>query len=491
MSRASSSRAAMESRMPRISCEEIAIRPIRSPRRAAMGASGTGGRSTASPGSASRKPLTQLTSGNSRITCRKASAIPIRRTPIMSALRPGLARNAVQICRYSTTTTSEHRIRNTSIRTRKIRGEESLKGSMSCSMANGSSPQSAHNTAASRRKEEPEKQPGMLLCSFRLTCARPSRFSEDSACGVPHAVRFPERPQHVPVNRLVAGKDAFRGQRDVAPLEIGDKAAGLAHERNPGRHVPRREPALPIGIDAAGRDPCKIERRRSEPAQPGGPFLYRRMLAARQRDIATAGVRQGARNNRFGKPLASRHAQPAIIQEGALAALGGEQLITDGIVDDAGNDRALALERNRDREMRDAVQKVQGAVKRIDDPAMGLVRAFVAAAFLAEEAVARTRRCKLGAQRLLGPTVGRSHEIGGTLERNLQVLELAEIPLERTARFLGGFDHHVEEGGTKHARERRKAGVSGWHRPLAVLVTSAAVRPAQTAYTCLRRVCPR
>src|SRR5271166_3414187 len=112
--------------------------------------------------------------------------------------------------------------------------------------------------------------------------------------------------------------------------------------------------------------------------------------------------------------------------------------------------------------MRDAVQKVQGAIKRIDDPAMGLVRAFVAAAFLAEEAVAGTRRCKLGAQRLLGATVGRSHEIGGTLERNLQVLELAKIPLERAAGFLGGFDHHVKERGTKHARERRKAGVSGW-----------------------------
>ena len=45
-----------------------------SPRIAAIGASSTGGRSTARPGSARRKPLTQATSGNSRITWRNASS---------------------------------------------------------------------------------------------------------------------------------------------------------------------------------------------------------------------------------------------------------------------------------------------------------------------------------------------------------------------------------------------------------------------------------
>ena len=73
-----------------------------------MGASSTGGRSTARPGSASRKPLTQLTSGNSRMTCRKASTMPMSSTPMISALSPGLARKAAQICRYSTITTSAH-----------------------------------------------------------------------------------------------------------------------------------------------------------------------------------------------------------------------------------------------------------------------------------------------------------------------------------------------------------------------------------------------
>ena len=126
-----------------------------------MGASNTGGRSTASPGSASRKPLTQSISGNRRMTCRKASAMPMASTAMINALSPGLARKAAQICLYSTITTSAHSVRNTTIRTRKIRGDESLNGSMSCAMVMGSAPPSSpDNKARTRRKEEPRPPPG-------------------------------------------------------------------------------------------------------------------------------------------------------------------------------------------------------------------------------------------------------------------------------------------------------------------------------------------
>ena len=56
-------------------------------------------------------------------------------TAMISAFRPGLAMKATTICLYRTTTTRPHRTRNTSIRNRKIRGEDSLKGSRSRAMA--------------------------------------------------------------------------------------------------------------------------------------------------------------------------------------------------------------------------------------------------------------------------------------------------------------------------------------------------------------------
>ncbi len=54
---------------------------------------------------------------------------------MMSALSGGLALNAIRICGWMTTTIRLHRIRKTSIRTRKMRGEETLNGSMSRAMA--------------------------------------------------------------------------------------------------------------------------------------------------------------------------------------------------------------------------------------------------------------------------------------------------------------------------------------------------------------------
>ena len=79
-----------------------------------------------------------------------------------------------------------------------------------------------------------------------------------------------------------------------------------------------------------------------------------------------------------------------------------------------------------------------------------LSAAFARAAFLADEAVAGTRLFELLAHDLLGAPVGRGDEIGRPLERDLQVLDLAEIALERAAGLARGLDHHVEEGGTEH-----------------------------------------
>ena len=143
-SRASSSRVAIELVRLRMVCGEIAVRLPPSPRIAAIGASKTGARPRASPGSARRNPLTQAISGNSRRTCRNDSRMPTTSTPMISALRPGLARNAVQICPCRMKTSNPPRMRNTSIRTRKIRGEETLKGSLSAIRGAMAAPLAAH-----------------------------------------------------------------------------------------------------------------------------------------------------------------------------------------------------------------------------------------------------------------------------------------------------------------------------------------------------------
>src|SRR5262249_23931292 len=83
-----------------------------------------------------------------------------------------------------------------------------------------------------------------------------------------------------------------------------------------------------------------------------------------------------------------------------------------------------------------------------------LVAAFARAAFLAQETVAGTRMRELLAQDFLRVPVRGGDEIGRPLERRLQVLDLAEIALERAAGLARGLDHHVEKGGAEHGGPR-------------------------------------
>ena len=91
------------------------------------------------------------------------------------------------------------------------------------------------------------------------------------------------------------------------------------------------------------------------------------------------------------------------------------------------------------------------------------VGAFVLAAFLAEEAVARPRLGELGAKRFLGLAVGCGDEIARALQRDLEVFDLAEVALQ-CARGLARRSHHdVDEGGVLHQSARPREGnlVSG------------------------------
>ena len=235
-------------------------------------------------------------------------------------------------------------------------------------------------------------------------------------------------------------------------VAIGDKAAGLAHDKQARRDIPRRQIALPVAIEPAGGDPGEIERGGAVAAQAGEILLRDENFGPRARQVAAAVMRQAAGHHRVGEPRPRRDANPPVVEEGALAALGDEQIVVGRIVDEAGDDGAVALERDRHGEMRNAVQEIGGAVERIDDPAVRVVGAGMRAAFLAEKAVIRPRLGELGAQNLLGLAVGGGDEIARAFERHLQMLDLAEIALEVAAGALRGLDHDVEKGGMLHGR---------------------------------------
>ena len=88
--------------------------------------------------------------------------------------------------------------------------------------------------------------------------------------------------------------------------------------------------------------------------------------------------------------------------------------------------------------MGDAVQEIQRAVQRIDDPAVGLSVPSRRPPSSPRK-LYRPREFKFLAQGLLGSVVGRGHEIRGSFHRHLEMLDLAEVPLERAAAFCAAL----------------------------------------------------
>ncbi len=157
-------------------------------------------------------------------------------------------------------------------------------------------------------------------------------------------------------------------------------------------------------------------------------------------------MRQPAGDHRVGKVAPAGNPQPLIVEEGALAALGGIELFIGGIVDHACDHGAFALQADRNRKLRNPMQEVRRAVERIDDPGVGLVVTHARAAFLADKTVARPRLGEVVVQHLLGALVGERDKIGRPLQRHLKIFDLAEVALEAAAGAARGFDHDVDKG---------------------------------------------
>ena len=97
--------------------------------------------------------------------------------------------------------------------------------------------------------------------------------------------------------------------------------------------------------------------------------------------------------------------------------------------------------------MRDAVEEVGGSIERIDDPARLGGIALDHPAFLEQHAPVGPGVAKLLDQGLLGALVGHRHEIGRTLLRHLQLLDLVIVAAQARRRLAHGAGHDGDQAG--------------------------------------------
>ena len=121
-------------------------------------------------------------------------------------------------------------------------------------------------------------------------------------------------------------------------------------------------------VEAAGCHVGQVEGGCTRAAQAGG-FL-RELLEDRQVgvDVAELAIGETSADQGVGEAQALGDADAAVVEEGAGALGGGEQLVAVRVEDDGLLDHALARQGDGDRVLGKAVDEVGGAVERVDDP---------------------------------------------------------------------------------------------------------------------------
>ena len=95
--------------------------------------------------------------------------------------------------------------------------------------------------------------------------------------------------------------------------------------------------------------------------------------------------------------------------------------------------------------MGDAVQEVAGSVERIDDPARLVCVTFDDARLFHHETPVWACGEQFVIDRAFGDAVGLGHEVRRALAAHLEVLDLAEIATQATARLARGFLHYADD----------------------------------------------
>jgi hypothetical protein len=111
-------------------------------------------------------------------------------------------------------------------------------------------------------------------------------------------------------------------------------------------------------------------------------------------------------------------------------------------------------ERDRHRELREAMQEVRGAVERVDDPLVLVVA--LRAALLGEDRVVRVGAVDDADDLVLGEPVDLGDEVVALLGADGQPVDPLEVADDHVARAAGGTDRDVEHGVHDAARRFRK-----------------------------------
>ena len=199
--------------------------------------------------------------------------------------------------------------------------------------------------------------------------------------------------QHGGVQAGVGGQDGVRRVEHVwAAAGLGDDGPGFPGDQQACRQVPDFQLDLPVAVHAPAGHEAQVQGGGAQAADalsPQGEALHvvEVILGVGEAVVGEAGDQQAA-----GELGLAGGLNGGAVEGGTLAALGGEHFVPDGVVDHRQGHLILMRIGNGDREDRQAVGVVGGAVERVDVPGVvgipGLVTGFFSHDVVAGEAAA-------------------------------------------------------------------------------------------------------
>ena len=255
-----------------------------------------------------------------------------------------------------------------------------------------------------------------------------------------------EQGNHLAKDLRAGGDDVALVQVLRLTTEFTDDAARFRDHQGAGGDIPGFQAFFVEAVQAAASDVGQVQRGRAGATHALAAFGHD--LVHLQVFVQCAGAaghvaraQQGVRD-----AVELGDANAFFVQIGAGALGGREQVVAHRIVDDGLRDDAAMREGDRDAVLGEAVDKVGGAIDRVDDPLIFIlvVRVGGSSRFLGQERVVRVGLGQHLDDGLFGRLVDVGDEIVMLFFRDDDAVEVKRGAIDDGGAAAGGFDRRIE-----------------------------------------------
>jgi hypothetical protein len=269
---------------------------------------------------------------------------------------------------------------------------------------------------------------------------------------VPCTAAFAQQGDQLAVNTRVAGQAFVLVQEVRFTGEVADQTAGFGYQQGAGCNVPGLQSGFKKSVSETRRNIGQIERGSTRATQAGRALHHVAHHAQVVVEVVAGAEGETGRDQALLQLDTLGDAQSAVVHVGTASFGGSEQVVAARVVNHGLFDFALDRQGDADAVHRQAVNKVGGAVQRVDDPdKFRVFGAVLLARFFGQDAVTGVGSQQCLDDDLFGCVVNIGYEVIDQFLRNADRLHIQRGAVDDGAggsgRLDGDVDHGMQIGG--------------------------------------------